>query len=213
MTYHTLIFDLDGTLTDPLTGIMRCMNYALSYHDHQPKSEHEIKPYIGPPLELALKELSGTEDESHVRELVSTYRERYGELGYAENTVYDGIYKLLDLLQANHTRMGVCTSKFEKYAIKVLKEFKLDHYFEFVSGSSYGITKSEQLIDLINNKVVPQNSLMIGDRGIDLIAARTAGMSGAGVLWGYGNREELAAEQPRFLFETPELLGDTLLSL
>lgn len=109
--------------------------------------------------------------------------------------------------------MGVCTSKFEKYAIKVLKEFKLDHYFDFVSGSKYGVSKSEQLIDLVNNKVASLNSLMIGDRDLDLIAARTAGMSGARVLWGYSNREELAAEQPQFIFETPELLGDTLLSL
>lgn len=58
MTFDALIFDLDGTLTDPLTGIMRCMNYALSYHGHQPRSEHEIKPHIGPPLEQALRELS-----------------------------------------------------------------------------------------------------------------------------------------------------------
>ena len=81
MSYHSLIFDLDGTLTNPLTGIVRCMNYALSSHDHQVKSEQEIRPYIGPPLEVALSDLSGSTDEAHIKELVTTYRERYGELG------------------------------------------------------------------------------------------------------------------------------------
>ena len=105
MSYHSLIFDLDGTLTNPLTGIVRCMNYALSSHDHQVKSEHEIRPYIGPPLEVALSDLSGSTDASHIKELVTTYRERYGELGYSENVVYDGIYELLDTLQGQGFRM------------------------------------------------------------------------------------------------------------
>jgi len=126
MSYHSLIFDLDGTLTDPLTGIVRCMNYALSSHDHQVKSEQEIRPYIGPPLDVALSDLSGSTDEAHIKELVITYRERYGELGYSENVVYNGIYELLDTLQGQGFRMGVCTSKFEKYAIKVLSSRSRD---------------------------------------------------------------------------------------
>ncbi len=212
MTYHSLIFDLDGTLTDPLLGIVRCMNYALSSHDYQPRSEQEIKPYIGPPLEIALSDLSGSTDEAHIKELVATYRERYGELGFRENAVYDGVYELLETLQARGYRMGVCTSKFEKYAIKVLEEFKLDKYFAFVSGSAgYGMTKADQLGELLANKVVLESSLMIGDRDIDLSSAQKTGLRCAGVLWGYGSEEELTAERPEFIAESPSQLGEAIM--
>jgi len=212
MSYHSLIFDLDGTLTDPLIGIHRCMNYALSSHDYQPRSEQEIRPYIGPPLEIALGELSGSMDEAHIKELVATYRERYGELGYRENIVYDGIYELLDTLQGQGFRMGICTSKFEKYAVKVLEEFKLDKYFSFVSGSgAYGTAKSDQLRELIKSEVVLDSSLMIGDRHIDLSSAHKTGLRSAGVLWGYGSLEELTAEEPAFIAESPAHLSETII--
>lgn len=213
MSYHSLIFDLDGTLTDPLTGIHRCMNYALSSHDYQPRSEQEIRPYIGPPLEIALGELSGSTDEAHIKELVATYRERYGEIGYRENVVYDGIYELLDTLQAQGYRMGVCTSKFEKYAIKVLEEFKLDKYFGFVSGSgAYGTAKSDQLRGLLDTKMILDSSLMIGDRYIDLTSAHKTGLRSAGVLWGYGSLEELRAEEPALIAESPAHLSATIIN-
>ena len=212
MSYHSLIFDLDGTLTNPLTGIVRCMNYALSSHDHQVRSEQEIKPYIGPPLEVALSDLSGSTDEAHIKELVTTYRERYAELGYKENVVYDGIFELLDTLQGEGFRMGVCTSKFEKYAFKVLEEFKLDKYFTFVSGSgAFGTTKSDQLRDLLDTTIVLDSSLMIGDRYIDLSSAHNTGLRCAGVLWGYGSLDELAAEAPTFIAETPAHLSASII--
>lgn len=204
MAYHSLIFDLDGTLTDPLTGIVRCMNYALSSHGHQVVSENAVKPYIGPPLEIGLSGLSGSDDEAHISKLVATYRERYGELGYAENVVYDGIPESLASLKQDGYRLGVCTSKFEKYAIKVLEEFELDRYFDFVSGSGApGLAKSDQLRGLLDRNLVQQSSLMIGDRSVDLIAANAVGLRGAGVLWGYGSLEELQAEEPDFIAATP----------
>ena len=210
MKYPTLIFDLDGTLTDPLTGILRCMNYALSSHGHQVVSENAIKPYIGPPLEVGLSELSGSNDEAHIKKLVTTYRERYGEMGYAENVVYEGIPKLLSL-QAGGRRLGVCTSKFEKYAVKVLEKFELVGYFDFVSGSSApGMAKSDQLRTLLESGVIEQNALMIGDRNVDLSSAQQVGLHGAGVLWGYGSREELEEHGPDFLAATPAELGAAL---
>ena len=208
MHYHSLIFDLDGTLTDPLTGILRCMNYALSSHGHQVVSENALKAYIGPPLEVGMSALSGSRDEAHIKELVATYRERYGELGYAENEVYNGIKSMLSSLQDQGFRMGICTSKFEKYAIKVLKQFELDQYFEFAIGSGApGMTKTDQLRKLLDYGIVEENSLMIGDRDIDLISARKTGLRCAGVLWGYGSLDELTAERPDFIVETPAQLG------
>lgn len=213
MSYHSLIFDLDGTLSDPLTGILRCMNYALSSFDYQPVSEHEIKRFIGPPLEFALSELSGSKDDAHIAQLVATYRERYGELGYAENVVYPGVVELLTELKNSGYRMGVCTSKFEKYALKVLQNFELDGFFTFVSGSTApGMSKADQLGALLISDTIEKNSLMIGDRDVDLSSARSNGLYCAGVLWGYGSREELAGHEPDFIAETPLQLADWILA-
>jgi len=210
MTPSTLIFDLDGTLTDPLVGIVRCMNYALSSFDHPPRAEHEITPYIGPPLEIALKELSGSEDEDHIKRLVATYRERYGELGYAENTVYDGVPQMLVTLAEQQIPMLVCTSKLGKYAKKVLQEFDLIDYFQTVSGGGYQIRKQDQLADLLKSNSITQDSIMIGDRAIDLSSAAANGLSSAGVLWGYGSREELQQEEPDYIFNSPLELVEQL---
>ena len=159
-----------------------------------------------------MSDLSGSTDEAHIKELIATYRERYWELGYTDNVVYDGIYELLDTLQGQGFLMGVCTSKFEQYAIKVLEEFKLDKYFTFVSGSgAYGTTKSDQLRDLLESKTVLDTSLMIGDRYIDLTSAHKVGLRCAGVLWGYGSLEELAAEEPTFIAESPAQLSATII--
>lgn len=204
--YHSLIFDLDGTLTDPLLGIVRCMNYALTTFDHPPIAEHEITPYIGPPLEIALRELSGSNDEDYIKRLMTTYRERYGELGYAENTVYSGIYEMLEALREQEIPMGVCTSKLGKYAVKVLQEFNLIDFFQFVSGGDYNVRKQDQLAELLASGTIQSDSLMIGDRAIDLTSAKINGLAGAGVLWGYGGRQELQNESPLFLFESPEEL-------
>lgn len=212
MKYDTVIFDLDGTLTDPAVGIVRCMNYALSSMGFPPRFEKDITPYIGPPLEFALRGLSGSDDPDCIKQLIVAYRERYGEFGFAENSVYDGIYPMLDSLQAQGIRMGVCTSKYEKYAIKVLKEFNLFDYFVFVSGSDYHIAKSEQLAELLKAGSISTNSIMIGDRAIDLTSAHQHGLPGAGVLWGYGDREELAPENPVFIAENPQQLLEQLLA-
>ncbi len=206
MPYQTLVFDLDGTLTDPLLGIFRCMNFALTSFDYPPRKEAEIIPFIGPPLEVALSALSGSDDETHVKALMATYRERYGELGFAENTVYDGIIELLDSLRERGQPMGVCTSKFEKYAIKVLEQFNLRDYFQFVSGGDYGIAKSRQLADLLDAGTITRDALMIGDRAVDLTAAHSNGLASAGVLWGYGSLAELSAESPAHLCESPAAL-------
>ena len=214
MKYPILIFDLDGTLVDPLQGIFLCMNHALRTFGYPPRSEQDIMPLIGPPLEISLRKLSGSDDESRIRELVATYRQRYGEVGYRENTVYAGVPAMLDSLRRAGTPMGVCTSKFQPYAIKVLEEFELSDYFGFVSGpTELGTSKRAQLAALLQDKAVTPASLMIGDRAVDLSAAHDNGLFSAGVCWGYGSREELLAEKPALLFDSPQDLSNTLLEL
>jgi phosphoglycolate phosphatase len=203
MKFEWLVFDLDGTLTDPLLGIHRCMNYALTSFDYPPRSTDEIAAFIGPPLEAAIAEFTGSNDETHIKELIKRYRERYGELGFAENTVYDGIPQMLAGFKQQGIAMGVCTSKFGKYAQKIIDEFDLHQYFEFVSGGDYGIRKQDQLAQLLADGSISSESLMIGDREIDLSAAKANALAGGGVLWGYGSKQELEAEKPLILATDP----------
>lgn len=206
MKYSTLIFDLDGTLSDPAVGIVRCMNYALTSFDYMARAEHEIKALIGPPLESAIAQLSGESDENKIKQLVTAYRERYGEFGFAENTVYPGVLEMLDYFKEKQIPMGVCTSKLEKYAIKILKEFELFDYFEFVSGvggDSFNSAKGIQLEQLKREGKIDANAVMIGDRAVDITAAQQNALESCGVLWGYGSKQELEAANATAVAQTP----------
>lgn len=212
MSFQTLIFDLDGTLSDPFLGIYRCMNFALTSLGYHPRSEADIKAHIGPPLEQTIGKFIDSEDDAKVREMVDKYRERYGEFGYRENTLYPGIPEMLRKLKTLDMPMGVCTSKFRRNALKIIEMFELSEFFEFVSGPEFGMSKAQQLDLLIKDGTIPKNSLMIGDRAIDLTSAHENGLASAGVTWGFGSEEELLAENPRFLFTSPEQLAQMLTS-
>lgn len=208
--FSTLVFDLDGTLTDPALGVVRCMNYALTSFDYSPLPDHQISKHIGPPLEDTLTLLTGSDDRAHIEALAAAYRERYGEFGYKENTVYDGVVDMLQTLQRAGMRMIVCTSKLEINAIRVLREFQLLDYFELVNGALEPGPKSQQLASLISKGIIDQDALMIGDRHVDLRAANANGLSAAGVLWGYGSVQELQEESPALLFGSPQELAERL---
>lgn len=213
MAYQTLIFDLDGTLSDPFLGTFRCMNYALASCGLPGRTEQDIRNRIGPPLEETMALFSESDDESLIRELVDKYRERYGEFGYRENTLYPGTVAMLETLKSNNCRLAVCTSKLRSNAMKILDQFKLTPFFDFVSGPDYGQKKHQQLADLLTDGSIATASLMIGDRAVDLTAAHGNNLDAAGVLWGYGSLDELQGEQPAFIFESPEQLTQTLLDL
>lgn len=208
--FSTLVFDLDGTLTDPALGVVRCMNYALTSFDYSPLPDHQISRHIGPPLEDTLALLSGSDDPAHITALAAAYRERYGEFGFKENSVYDGIVEMLQTLQCRGRRMIVCTSKLQINAIKVLNEFQLLDYFELVNGALEPGPKSSQLARLLEQGIIDQDALMIGDRHVDLRAASANGLKAAGVLWGYGSEKELQDESPAMLFRTPRELAEKL---
>lgn len=212
LSFQSLVFDLDGTLSDPFLGIYRCMNFALTSLGYHPRSEADIKAHIGPPLEQTISKFIDSKDETQIREMVEKYRERYGEFGYQENTLYPGITEMLRELKTLDIPMGVCTSKFRRNALKIIEMFELSEYFDFVSGPEFGMSKAQQLDLLIKDGTIPKNSLMIGDRAIDLTSAHENGLSSAGVTWGFGSEKELLAENPRFLFTSPAQLAQTLAS-
>lgn len=208
MSYDFLVFDLDGTLSDPKEGVVKSINHALTRHGYVKLPEAELVQYIGPPLDQTFAKITCSSNRIEVNELIETYRERYTSHGYAENTIYYGIPQVLKKLVDAGVRLGVCTSKRREFAEKILEMFSIRDYFLFVDGGDIGIHKWQQLEELVRKGDVTQNSVMIGDRDVDLIAAHKNGMQSAGVLWGYGSAEELQNEKPHFLLESPaELLS------
>ena len=198
------MFDLDGTISDPKDGIVRSLNYALSDHGIAPQDESALATYIGPPLDSTFRILTDSDDPALIKSLVAKYRERYSDVGYCENVLYAGIPVVLEQLSSiPDIRLGICTSKRVDFAERILELFGLRHFFAFVDGGDIGIEKWQQLQVLIEQKVISSNSLMIGDRNIDLTAAHRNQLDSAGVLWGYGSREEIEEHKPAYIFSNP----------
>jgi len=207
-----LIFDLDGTISDPIDGIWRSINFALEYFGYDPCPEEAINNCIGPPLDESFVSLTGERSSEKAQEFVRKYRERFARVGYSENRLYPGITESLMSLAKQGFPLGICTSKRADFAEKIVKMFQLSDYFEFISGGDVGIKKSQQIKSLLLDNRIDKRSLMIGDRYVDLRAAHENGINSVGVLWGYGSREELEAESPNYLLAHPQDLKNFLKS-
>lgn len=203
--HNTLIFDLDGTLSDPEEGIVKSANHALSQcgFDEQPASE--IAKYIGPQIDNTFKILSGCEEPETINKLVELYRERYGAIGYKENTLFDGIKEVLvelaqyKLADGTPVKLGLCTSKRADFTAQILEMFGLSDTFAFVSCGDVGIEKWQQLEELKAQGVIDENAVMIGDRSVDITAAKKNGLYAAGVMWGFGDEAEFNPHNPDYL--------------
>jgi phosphoglycolate phosphatase len=133
-SYDLVLFDLNGTLSDPLVGIGRSINYALSHFGHAQLELHELAVHIGPPLDQAFRSITGVQSATQLNAFVAKYRERYGEVGYSENVLYPGIVEALAILRDASVPLGVCTSKRSDFAEQILEMFGLRSFFRFVSG-------------------------------------------------------------------------------
>ncbi len=207
MAYDVILFDLDGTMSDPLIGITRSMNYALESYGFAQLPEVELAQFIGLPIDATFSLLANTDSESLIGQLVAKYRERFAAIGYAENTLYPGVRETLDDLYNSNVVMGVCTSKRADYAEMILRMFEIDQYFAFVSGGDVGVHKAQQIETLLASGAISKAALMIGDRSVDLASAHANGIAAAGVTWGYGTRAELENESPAHIFDAPEELS------
>ncbi len=201
--YHTLIFDLDGTISNPSQAIRRSINFTLASLGYDKISQHTVSQFIGPPIDWTFQTLVPDADEAKVTLLVANYRKQYKDIGYSENRLYDGIVDALKTLKSNGFRLGVCTSKRTDFAEKILDLFHLLDLFNFIEGGDIGISKSDQLGDLLKRNVIEHRSIMIGDRSIDIEAARLNHLDSAGVLWGFGNHNEIVQAGPELIIETP----------
>ncbi len=208
-----LLFDLDGTLSDPLEGIAKSINHALKAFGYETRSHGELSRFIGPPLDLTFRELSGREDKTHILALVECFRDYFGRQGYAENLLYQGIPEIVKTLYRQGIPMAVCTAKREDFAGKIIRLFALEPYFDFISGGDTGVRKGDQIRALLNQGRISPQSIMIGDREGDISAARQNHIRSAGVLWGYGSRDELSTASPDWILGAPEDLAELPLHL
>lgn len=192
-----LLFDLDGTLTDPFPGITKCIQHALHSLVRPPPEAESLRWCIGPPLKKSFATLLGSEDETLADAALAKYRERFGMVGLFENAMYPDIEATLDELKTAGYTLGVATSKPTVFAERIVEYFGLEKYFRAVDGGELDGTRTDKtsLIAHIlkRDAIMPSDVIMIGDREHDMIGARQNGVMGLGVLWGYGSREELSA--------------------
>lgn len=207
-----LLFDLDGTLTDPFPGITRSLIYALTELGYAAPEADALRWCIGPPLRKTLARLLQTDDETRIHTAIAKYRERFTTVGLFENEVYPGIPEALATLGARGHRLFVATSKPQVYAQRIIEHFGLNAHFSHVYGSELDGTrgdKGELIAHIIRQENLKASEvLMIGDREHDVLGALCNGIQTVGVLWGYGTEEELRnAGAARVVSETVELCG------
>ena len=193
---RTLLFDLDGTLTDNYAGIAASIRHALLRLGTPPPSDAELRTCVGPPLRESFARLLGSTDAPLIERAVAHYRERFADVGWKENVAYAGVGDMLAALAVRGARMYVCTAKPETFARRIVLHFGFAPRFRAVYGADFAgrfDDKSALIAHLIaTERVEPATAVMIGDRHHDIRAARANGVHAVGVLWGYGSREELA---------------------
>ena len=206
-----LLFDLDGTLTNPFLGITNCIRHALEQMGCNPPPAQDLTWCIGPPLKESFHGLLNTEDPRHAEKAVAHYRERFGSVGLFENEVYPGVRECLETLTSNDYRLSVATSKPHVYAKRILEHFELAHFFQSIDGSELDGTRTHkgELLDFIlkRDNLDAASTLMIGDRKHDMIGAQENSVTPLGVLWGYGSREELESNGASTVVESPHHLS------
>lgn len=195
-TVH-LIFDLDGTLTDPREGITRCYVHALEQLGLPPPAAHTLERYIGPSIREVLAELLATTDAARIERAVEIYRERFATVGLFENFPYPDVHATLRALTDAGFASWVCTSKPRVYAERILAHFELASHFRGVYGCELDgafSDKAELLAHLLEREAIaPATAIMVGDRKHDMRAARLNGTHCIGVTYGFGDLVELQA--------------------
>jgi phosphoglycolate phosphatase len=203
----SVLFDLDGTLTDSALGITNCLRYALAKLGRADVEADEIRWTLGPPIQKSFEVLLETHDPALIQEGVDFYRERFSTVGWLENSVYDGVEAALDSVRAEGLRLFVATSKPQVFAHRILSHFGLADRFEHVYGSELNgsLGKKGDLIAyvLAQEGLKANDCLMVGDREHDVIGAKANGMECLGVTYGYGGAPELLSAGAVALVEHP----------
>lgn len=208
-----LLFDLDGTLTDPKEGITKSVQYALSSFGIEENCDN-LLPFIGPPLfDSFCKYYNMNAEDSE--KAVAKYRERFSVKGLYENKVYDGVENMLEQLKKNGKTIVLCTAKPLKYASIILDYFDLTKYFDLVVGSDFHgpLRNKTDVIGYIINKIGEDKKgrmIMIGDRDNDILGAKEFGIKSLGVRFGYAEENELEDAGADYIVDTMDELFEML---
>lgn len=216
MKYRYILFDLDGTVTNPEEGITKSFAYALEHMGIHVEELSELRKVIGPPLMQSFDEFYHF---THEEALVATekYRERYQVTGWAENEVYPGIEDALRQLSEAGAKLILATSKPERFAVRIMEHFDLAKYFNMLCGAD-DYAKDRSTKEQVVRYAIEQNGItdigeviMVGDRKFDVTGAAAVGIETIGVLYGFGDEQELSAAGAVHLVNTPEELVQYLL--
>lgn len=193
--YSVILFDLDGTLTDPAEGITNSITYALKKFGINVQDKKELYKFIGPPLKDSYQKYYGFTPKM-ADDGITYFREYFESYGWKENNLVDGVPEMLEELKTKGKRLMMATSKPEKFAKMIAEHFGIAKYFEFIGGATLDekrCDKAEVINYVLKSCEVTdkQSVLMIGDRKHDVIGAKKVGIDSMGVLFGYGSREEL----------------------
>lgn len=214
--YKVILFDLDGTLSDPKEGITKSVQYALEKLRVEVPNLDELESFIGPPLQVSFAEKYRFDAEK-IEQVISFYRERFKEKGMYENELYKDIPFLLKGLKEEQYTLVVATSKPTVFAEQILQYFHLDEYFDLVIGSNLDGTRSakgEIIAHILHTYKEYDKAafLMIGDRKHDIIGANENGIDAIGVTYGYGSLEELNGSNPTYLVNSVMDIKDVILT-
>ncbi|MGN8646254.1 HAD family hydrolase [Gracilibacillus sp. HCP3S3_G5_1] len=213
--YKVILFDLDGTLSDPKIGITKSVQYALQRMDIMEPNMDKLECFIGPPLQTSFAEYYHF-DEAQTQKAIALYRERFKEVGMFENELYPDVPNLLKTLKKQAFTLIVATSKPTVFAKQIVKHFNIDQYFELVVGSNLDGTRSSKteiiqyILDKYNERSL-SDFIMIGDRKHDIIGANNTNIASIGVTYGYGSLEELSHSNPTHIVNNVNQLKDILI--
>lgn len=213
--FRTVLFDLDGTLTDSSASILNCVRYALKKMNMEIPDETVLKKFLGPPLDYSYGKFCGMNAEQ-VRETVTLHRERYKEYCVTENSLYDGVYGVLERLYGEGVRLAVATSKPEKFSVPILEGFGIKKFFTAVCcAPANGADVSKAAV--IGNALAAcceddlSRAVMVGDRFYDIEGAKTVGIASIGALYGYGSRSELEQYGADYIVTSPGEIAKIIL--
>jgi len=207
MTPKTILFDLDGTLTDSGEGIINCAALALEYFGIRVPSRDKMRVFVGPPLHQMFVQFGVPADQAD--KAVEVYRSRYLTVGKFENFPYPGIPELLQTLRDHGHRLLVATSKPEHLAVEIMEHFDIARYFDHICGATFDRSRStkEQVIAyLLETCGAGQQMVMVGDTEFDVIGANAHGIPSIGVSWGYGDLEAMRRVGAAAIADTPQQL-------
>ena len=188
----TILFDLDGTLTDSGEGIINCATLALRHFGLPIPSYADMRTFVGPPLRDSFIRFGVPADQAD--EAIRVYRSRYIPTGMFENTPYPGIRELLEALRAEGYTLYVATSKPEEMSVTILEKFDLAKYFHRICGASIDSSRSTKdavIAYLLESSGAKEDMVMVGDTKYDILGAKAHGIPAIGVGWGYGKVEEM----------------------